>query len=275
MSEKSANHSNGNGSSKPRLRAIISDIHSNLEALTAVLKDIEAQGADEIVCLGDVVGYGPDPIPCLKIIRRICHWSLCGNHDMAMFMSHAIGFNEGAAKAVAWQRATMMPRFYSLPGTVARWRWLENQPAQRQENDVLYVHASPRDPIMEYVLEKDFQDIGFGPSQKAIEMFEKFDWLCFVGHSHRPGVATHEYKWIKPTELDDMTYVLPRDQKTLINIGAVGQPRDRIVDSCYVLFDGEKVRYRRVPYDIKTTVAKVDKIPELEKRNGLRLLEGS
>ena len=55
---------------------------------------------------------------------------------------------------------------------------------------------------MEYVLEKDFQHIGFGPSQKAIEMFDKFEWLCFVGHSHRPGVATHDYKWIKPAELD-------------------------------------------------------------------------
>jgi diadenosine tetraphosphatase ApaH/serine/threonine PP2A family protein phosphatase len=277
MSENSANHANGsvNGASKPRLRAIISDIHSNLEALKSVLKDIEEQGADEIVCLGDIVGYGPDPIPCLKIIREVTHWSLCGNHDMAMFMAHAIGFNEGAAKAVAWQRSTMLPRFYSLPGTVARWRWLENRPAQHLENGVLYVHASPRDPIMEYVLEKDFQDMGFGPSQKAVEMFEKFEWLCFVGHSHRPGVATHDYKWIKPHELDDMTYVLPKGRKTLVNIGAVGQPRDRNIDSCYVLFDGEKIRYRRVPYDIQTTVAKVEKIPELEKRNGLRLLEGA
>jgi len=256
------------------LRAVISDIHGNLEALTAVLKDIQDQGADEIVCLGDVVGYGPDPVPCVKIIRRTVDWSLCGNHDAAMFMSHAIGFNEGAAKAVAWQRQQMMPKLFSFPGKVARWRWLESLPAQRQEGDVMYVHASPRDPIMEYVLEEDFQDMGFGPSQKAIEIFEKFDWLCFVGHSHRPGVATHDFKWIKPAELQDMTYVLPKDSKTLINIGAVGQPRDKIKDSCYVLFDGEKIRYRRVPYDVQTTMKKIAAIPQLEKRFADRLAKG-
>jgi predicted phosphodiesterase len=257
------------------LRAVISDIHGNLEALRAVLEDIKSQGADEIVCLGDVVGYGPDPVPCVKIIRRICHWSLCGNHDAAIFMTHAVGFRESAAAAVAWQRNLMRPKFYSLPGKVARWCWLENLPAQRKENNVMYVHASPRDPIMEYVLEEDFQDIGFGPSQKAVEIFERFDWLCFVGHSHRPGVATHDFKWIKPAELENMSYVLPRDKKTLINIGAVGQPRDRIKDSCYVLFDGDKIRYRRVPYDVETTKNKILAIPQLEKRFAERLLTGT
>jgi len=257
-----------------RLRAIISDIHGNLEALTSVLEDIKQQGVDEIVCLGDIVGYGPDPVPCLKIVRKIATWSLCGNHDAAIFMSHAVGFNEGAAKAVAWQRDQMQPRFYSLPGTVARWRWLENLPAHRQEGSVTYVHASPRDPIMEYVLEEDFQDMGFGPSQKAIDIFEKFDRLCFVGHSHRPGVATSEFKWIKPHELDDMTYVLPKDAKTLVNIGAVGQPRDKNKDSCYVLYDGEKIRYRRVAYDVETTMKKIAAIPQLEKRFSERLAKG-
>jgi predicted phosphodiesterase len=258
-----------------RLRAIISDIHANLEALTAVMKDIRSQGADEVVCLGDVVGYGPDPIPCLKIIRKNCAWCLCGNHDMALFMSHAVGFNEGAAKAVAWQRGYLHPRLYSLPGKVARWRWLENLPAQRIEDNVLYVHGSPRDPIMEYVLEKDFQDIGFGPSEKAVQMFEKFNWLCFVGHSHRPGVATHNFQWIPPQELNNMTYVLPRDKKTLVNIGAVGQPRDHNPQSCYVLFDGEKVVYRRVSYTFEKTIEKIDAVPELEKRLGSRLREGA
>ena len=268
------NGANGNGVSKPRLRAIISDVHGNLEALHSVLEDIKQQGADEIVCLGDVVGYGPNPIECLKIVREISHWCLCGNHDAAIFMTHAVGFNEGAAKAVAWQREKMQPRLLSLPGKVARWRWLEGLSASRQEGDVLYVHASPRDPIMEYVLEEDFQDMGFGPSQKAIEIFEHFDHIAFVGHSHRPGVATHDFKWIKPAALDAMTYVFPKDKKTLINIGAVGQPRDKNKDSCYVLFDGEKVRYRRVPYNVEKTVKKIEAIPQLEKRFAERLLKG-
>lgn len=263
-----------NGSGRFRLRAIISDVHGNLEALRAVLKDIQSQGADDIVCLGDVVGYGPEPIACLKVIRRVCSWCLCGNHDAALFMTHAVGFNEGAAKAVAWQRSMMQPHFHSLPGKVARWRWLENLSASRQEDSVLYVHASPRDPIMEYVLEEDFQDIGFGPSEKAQDIFQHFEWLSFVGHSHRPGVATHDLKWIRPAALKNMTYVLPKDKKTLVNIGAVGQPRDKNKDSCYVLFDGEKIRYRRVAYHYEATMTKILAIPQLEKRLAERLGKG-
>ncbi|HEY3321735.1 MAG TPA: metallophosphoesterase family protein [Planctomycetota bacterium] len=270
-----ASGANGNnGASKPRLRAVISDVHGNLEALTAVLKDIRDQGAEEIVCLGDVVGYGPNPVECLKIIRRVCTWCLCGNHDAALFMSHAVGFNEGAAKAVAWQRRHMQPHFFSMPGKVARWRWLEGLSAKRVEGNVTYVHASPRDPIMEYVLEEDFQDMGFGPSDKATEIFAAFDWLCFVGHSHRPGVATHDMKWIKPADLTDLTYVLPKGKKTLVNIGAVGQPRDKNKDSCYVLYDGEKIRYRRVAYDLEKTAAKIRQVPQLEKRFAERLAKG-
>lgn len=257
------------------LRAIISDIHGNLEALNAVLADIRTQRADEIVCLGDVVGYGADPIPCVKIIRKICRWSLCGNHDAALFMTHAVGFNAAAAKIIAWQRGRMKPGICSLPGKVARWRWLENLPASRRENDVLYVHASPRDPLMEYVLEDDFKDMGFGVSDKAVDMFKHFEWVCFVGHSHRPGVATHDYKWLKPDDLAAMRYNLPADQKTLVNIGAVGQPRDKNPDACYVLFDGSSVRYRRVPYDVQKTMKKILAIPDADKRLAERLAVGT
>lgn len=260
---------------KRPIRAIVSDIHGNTEAFRAVLKDIKEQGAHDLVCLGDTVGYGPNPVASLGMLRRHATWSLCGNHDAAVFMAHAVGFNEAAAKAVAFHRRIMRPGFFSLPGKVARWRWLENLPAQRIEDGVMYVHASPRDPIMEYVLEEDFQDMGFGPSQKVLEMFEAFDWLCFVGHSHRPGVATHEYKWIKPGELEGMTYVLPKNEKTIVNIGAVGQPRDQNPDACYCLFDGEKLRFRRVSYDIETTQRQIQAIPELEDRLALRLARGA
>ena len=257
------------------LRAIISDIHGNLEALRAVLADIEKRHVDEIVCLGDVVGYGPNPIECVKIIRKTCRWSLCGNHDAALFMTHALGFNESAAKAISWQRNKMRPGLFSLPGKLARWMWLENLPSLRREGKVLYVHASPRDPLMEYVLEEDFTDNGFGASEKASGMFEHFDWLCFVGHSHRPGIATHDFKWIKPADLAEMSYTIPQNKKTLVNIGAVGQPRDKNKDSCYVLFDGKSVRYQRVPYDVETTMKKMAAIPDLDKRLADRLAHGS
>lgn len=258
-----------------RMRAIISDIHGNFEALHAVLEDIKKQNVDQIVCLGDVLGYGPDPVLSLKTIRQVCYWCLCGNHDAAAFMSQAVGFNEAAQKAINFHRRLVRPGFFSLPGKVARWRWLENLPAQRIEGRVMYVHASPSDPLMDYVLEEDFQDMGFGPSDKVLDRFDRFEWVCFVGHSHRPGIATHEYKWIKPLALDNMTYELPPDKKTLVNIGAVGQPRDHNPDACYVLFDGKSVRYRRVPYDLATTQAKIRAIPDLEPRLADRLARGA
>lgn len=258
-----------------RLRAVISDIHANLEAFQAVLADIATQNIDEIVCLGDIVGYGPDPVPCLALARKACTWCLCGNHDAAVFMSHPVGFNEAAARAVHLHQRHMRPGFFSLPGKVARWRWLENLPAIRTENRVTYVHASPADPLIDYVLEEDFQDMGFGPSEKVLERYERFDWLCFVGHSHRPGVATHDYKWIKPGELENQTYVLPQDKQTLVNIGAVGQPRDQNPDACYVIFDGKSVRYRRVKYDVETTQKKIRALPELEDRLADRLGRGT
>jgi len=80
----------------------------------------------------------------------------------------------------------MRPRWHSFPAMRRRWKWLGNLPPSRTEAGVLYAHASPRDPIMEYVEESDFADMGFGPSQKALEIFDKFDWLAFCGHSHSP-----------------------------------------------------------------------------------------
>jgi predicted phosphodiesterase len=257
------------------IRAIISDLHGNREALAAVAADIRKQNADEIVCLGDLVGYGPQPEYCVQWVRRNCHWSLSGNHDAALFMAYPIGFNPAAARAMEWQRNRMIPGTLALPHKIGRWRWLENLSSCREEGDVRYVHASPRDPLMEYVLEDDFQDIGFGPSQKALDIFAAFKRVCFVGHSHRPGIATHDFRWLKPSELDGMRYRLPANQKTLVNIGSVGQPRDRCKDSCYVLFDGDTVTYRRVAYDVAAVQAKITAIPLLDRRLADRLGTGT
>jgi len=260
-----------------KLRAIISDIHANVEAYLAVLADIREQKADEIICLGDIVGYGPEPIQCIEITQEVVTWSLGGNHDQVVFMSHAVGFNPSAAKAVAWHRKMIRPSFSSSGRAIERWRWLENLPCRREEGDVLYVHASPHEPLVEYVLEEDFQDMGFGPSEKVIKMYECFGRLCFVGHSHRPGIGTYDRRWVKPAELADMTYILPQDPglQTIVNIGAVGQPRDRDTRACYVLYDGATVRYRRVPYDIASVQGKIRAIPDLEVRLADRLALGT
>src|SRR4051812_3254583 len=162
-------------------RAIISDIHGNLVALQAALADCDAQKVDDIICLGDICGYGPDPIACVDLTRKRCNWVLAGNHDAALFMTFAIGFNKFAREAIDWQRNVLHPHWFSFPAKKDRWSWLGNLTPSREEINVLYVHASPRDPMMEYVEEADFADMGFGSSQKATEIFEKIKWLSFCG----------------------------------------------------------------------------------------------
>jgi len=257
-------------------RAIISDIHGNWVALEAALADCAEQKVDDIVCLGDICGYGPDPIQCIDRASDKCKWVLCGNHDAALFMSAPIGFNKYAKDAIEWQRSVLTPYWYSWPSTKKRWHWLEGLPASRTEGDVLYVHASPRDPLMEYVEEGDFADMGFGPSQKALEIFEKITRLSFCGHSHRPGVVAEDYRWIKPHELPDLRYTL-LPGKTLVNVGSVGQPRDGNPQGCYAIYNDKEntITFRRVPYDIKKAQARFARVPQLNERLAKRLETGN
>ncbi|MCZ7647904.1 MAG: metallophosphatase family protein [Planctomycetota bacterium] len=249
-------------------QAIISDIHGNLVALDTALKDCADQKVDSIVCIGDLVGYGPDPLECVDRVRERCAWTLCGNHDVALFMTHPVGMNKIARNAIIWQRSLLEPKWYSLPEARRRWAWLKSLGPQRQEENVLYVHASPRDPLIEYVEEGDVADMGFGPSQKIVEIFEKIPWLSFCGHSHKPGVITQDYYWIKPHELEEYRYKLPGHEKTLVNIGSVGQPRDRNPELCYAIYDSaaKTVQFRRVPYDIKAAQARFKNKPALHEK---------
>ncbi|GMV82998.1 MAG: phosphoesterase [Planctomycetota bacterium] len=257
-------------------QAIISDIHANVVALETTLLDCDKQQVDEIVCIGDIVGYGPDPVECVDLVRRRCAWTLCGNHDVALFMAQPLGFNKIARAAILWHKNLLLPKWYSLPEARQRWKWLQGLSPSRTDKNVLYVHASPRDPLTEYVEEGDVADMGFGPSQKIVEIFEQIPWLSFCGHSHKPGVITQNYYWIKPHELKDHTYTLPENEKTLINIGSVGQPRDHTPDSCYVIYDTEArtIRFRRVPYDVPAAQARFKGKPDLHEKSCQRLASG-
>jgi len=258
-------------------RAIISDIHGNLIALQAALEDCRKQRIDDIVCLGDICGYGPDPVDCIDLVTASCKWTLCGNHDAALFMSVAVGFNKYARAAIDWQRGVLQPHWYSLSAKRRRWNFLAEQPAMRKEGTTLYVHASPRDPLYEYVEEADFADIGFGYSQKAIEIFDNIELLSFCGHSHKPGVVTDQFQWVKPAEMENMTFEISDKAKTLVNIGSVGQPRDNNPDGCYVVLDtvAKTVQFRRIKYDIKSEQKRFMAIPQLDEKLWKRLETGT
>ncbi|MHC4502010.1 MAG: metallophosphoesterase family protein [Planctomycetota bacterium] len=255
------------------MNAIISDIHGNLTALEAVLADIDAKGIERIICLGDVVGYGPDPVECIDLVRKRCEIVIRGNHDLAA-ITVAFGFHRHARAAIDWTRGQLKSGGPGPPDESARWEFLEGLPERHEEGRVLYVHGSPRDPVMEYVAEDDTADIGFGPSDKIREVFSCFEWLCFVGHTHRPGVFTSDFKHIHPSDIPNGVYLVPEDGKTLVNVGSVGQPRDHDARSCYVTLDRDVVQYHRVAYAVEEVIAKIEKIDELDDRLGTRLEKG-
>jgi predicted phosphodiesterase len=254
-------------------QAIISDIHSNLEALMAVLGDICKQEIEDIVCLGDVVGYGPDPGECLDVVRARCRVVLCGNHDSAV-TGGAFGFNRYAREAIDWTRKQLKPGLLSMPATRERWDFLSKLPHRHEETGGLYVHGSPRDPVMEYIEEGDTVDLGFGPSDKIVKIFKAISGPCFVGHTHRPGVITSDYIWLSPADVGSDGFALYPETKAVVNVGSVGQPRDEDSRACYVIFDGEKVVYHRVEYDYNRTREKMLKISQLDPKLGDRLEEG-
>jgi len=252
--------------------AIISDIHSNLEALTAVLEHIESKGASEVLCLGDVVGYGPDPEACIDLIQDRCRFCLSGNHDWATLTTPE-HFNPLAVEAIEFTRKRLEPGRVRLPWEGrkrARWQFLQELPSRKRETDILYVHGSPRDDRNEYILETD---IVYGNIEKIDEIFDMTPRLLFVGHSHVPGIITLEFEFHHPPEFK---YTIEFDpyQKYLVNVGSVGQPRDGDNRACYVLLEGNTLTYHRIAYDYRTTMRKMARIGEISREAAVRLEMG-
>lgn len=252
------------------MKALISDIHSNLEALQAVLADIEKHNVVEIYCLGDIIGYGPNPRECIDLVRR-CQVVLLGNHDQgAMFDPD--GFNPPAERAIFWTRAQLESPADTRQNKEDRWEFLADRPRVHKENGLLYVHGSARNPLNEYVFPEDIYN-----QRKMDRIFALVEKYCFQGHTHVPGVFTENpqddiYQFHSP---EDLNYEFKLDtRKALVNVGSVGQPRDGDWRACYVLLDEDTIYYRRVEYDIETTIQKIHAIPELDNFLGDRLRDG-
>ena len=245
--------------------AIISDIHSNLEALNAVLKDIETQNVEKTYCLGDIIGYGPNPRECIDLVMT-AKVVILGNHDQgAMFDPE--GFNPGAERAIFWTRAQLESAPDSRAAREKRWEFLADRPRSHRENGYLFVHGSARNPLNEYVFPEDIYN-----QRKMERIFALVEKYCFQGHTHVPGIFTENLQFLSP---EDVEYVYKLDgRKTLCNVGSVGQPRDGDWRACYVLFDGETMYYRRVEYDINATIQKIYDVPDLDNFLGDRLRDG-
>lgn len=246
--------------------ALISDIHANLAALEVVLADIDAQGIRRIGCLGDVVGYGPDPVECTDLVRARCAFTLMGNHDIALFEG-AEGFNPAARGAIEWTRGLLE----RSEGGAERLAFLRGLPLERTEGDTLFVHGSPRDPWREYI----FPSEASSPKarKKFVEIFARFREFLFVGHTHIPCVITHEGYVATSQELNN-TWRRPEGIRAIVNVGSVGQPRDRDPRPCYVVVDGDTIHWRRLRYPAERTVLRIERSGVLDRSLGKRLLRG-
>jgi len=229
--------------------AIISDIHSNLEALQKVLSIIDDEGIDEIVCLGDIVGYGANPNECIEIIRNRCSTILLGNHDEAvMNPSAAHRYNSAALKAVQWTAGQLNDGSRAL---------LSSLPMLKRNENILFVHASPRSPeLWDYILDAD-------DAASAIRYFD--EKICFIGHTHVPGIFSRQGR-VKS---------IAREAQFLVNVGSLGQPRDGNPMLSCGIFDSSTWEYRliRSEYDMHLTAEKIY-AAGLPKELGFRLLYG-
>lgn len=221
--------------------AVITDVHANLPALEAVLEAAEAAGVEEIWCLGDVVGYGVEPDACADLVRERCCVCLVGNHDLAVLGALDISsFSEAAAAAVEWTRENV------AEGTLEFLRTLE--PSGEREGIGLF-HASPRDPVWEYVLSREQADAGMDSHRLRIGL---------IGHSHvalffnRPEGGGPEE--IRGGQAGDGALLDLGHGGWLVNPGSVGQPRDGDPRAAWLELDteAETVCFHRVPYEIAT-----------------------
>lgn len=248
--------------------AFVSDIHSNTGALGVCLEKIRGLEVDRILCLGDVIGYGPEPRETLLTTMEVCELSIIGNHEHGC-MFYASDFNPKARAALDWTRDQLNRRDCDRGENMNMWNYLSDMKERYREDNFLLVHGSPRDPIREYMVPRDCED-----REKMAGCFELFDGaqICFVGHSHVPGVYPESGGFLSPDQLSGV-YELG-DERVLVNIGSVGQPRDGDSRASFVTFDGEKVQFHREAYDIEATQRKIRAVAELPDYLADRLAQG-
>ena len=250
--------------------AILSDVHANLEALTAVYKDLTQRGIQRIFFLGDIVGYGPNPSEVLDFIQHF-EFCLLGNHDEACLKGPPKDFNAVATRAAWWTRRQVCPEemtaAFLRPGEYhkrqERWEYLLNLKPVRTMGDMMFVHDTPAQPgSWRYVRRREEADAGFAahPTMRAF----------FFGHSHQPGVWTEsDYLAAEPGKKFEFS------QRLMVNVGSVGQPRDKDPRACYVILETDGFRFFRVPYDYVKTQEKIRACPDLDPVLADRLSQGT
>ena len=223
---------------------IISDIHSNSEAINSVLKNIKE--VDEFICLGDIVGYGADPNYCIEKLKDLNCRCIGGNHDFAVVGKVNINyFNYTARAAILWTSLQLKKENLNF--------LLNLKKKIKLEDNAFAVHGSPQNPILEYILDKNTASL----------IFNKFNFkIYFVGHSHLAGCFSFNEN---NNQVDYMNFnnggciEINKNKRYIINCGSVGQPRDSNPKASYGIYDQKYgiVNIYRVSYPIHLTKGKI------------------
>ena len=218
--------------------AVVSDIHGNLHALEAVLSAVDALQPDELWCLGDLVGYGPRPNECCRAVHQRASVCLAGNHDLGVLGTiDLIEFSGEAAQAAFWTR--------SILDEDAR-EYLAGLTPSAESRGLQLYHASPVDPVWEYVLTEE-------AAKEALEASEAPAVL--IGHSHVALALTPQNGGVAGGLAPDGASAEFGQRRFLLNPGSVGQPRDGDPRAAFMLLDLEERRaeFHRVEYPIAET----------------------
>jgi len=221
--------------------AILSDLHANLEALQAVLADAKAQACTNYVCLGDIVGYGPNPHECLEIVRGLDCPVIMGNHDEYCAADQQLtGFNPMAADGIRWTREKL---------SADEKAWLKGLKYIRRVESFTIVHATLDLPERwAYVFDK---------LAAAASLNYQSTPVCFFGHTHIPIAFIRADRGIQGGLYSKIKIEVAR--KYFVNVGSIGQPRDRNPKAAYTIYDlvNNVIELRRVEYDLAATQKKI------------------
>jgi predicted phosphodiesterase len=220
---------------------IFSDIHSNLEALVAVLQDMREHGVTHTVCLGDIVGYNANPRECVQVVRTLGCPVIKGNHDDIVATNQdARHFNALAGEGITHSKKALREEEKSF---------LRGLPMQARIADFTVVHASLDDP-------EDWNYVNTGLEAESSFTYQHTQ-LCFCGHTHIAKIFIREREVREVPKTAKLE--LKKNCRYLVNVGAVGQPRDRDWRASYVIYHPESrtVEFRRVAYDLEASQSKI------------------
>lgn len=266
------------------LTAILSDLHGNEPALETALADARERGVRRFVCLGDVVGYGARPRHNLDWVMRLCvaepspppefgelepGFTLQGNHEFALLHS-AEDFNPRARAAIEWTREALSDS-EDRELAYAGWDFLADLEPVHDDGTAMFAHGSPREPVREYLLPSDVNDVAKMNANFACMTAP----ICFVGHSHVPAVYCEDRRSYVPRGTEG-PYDLEASSsvRVIVNVGSVGQPRDGDPRLSYALFDGRNVTFVRCEYDHQAASEAIRNVPQLPNYLADRLTVG-